>query len=74
MMTYTATPHLITELLGRVKQHVYKDSPYIRDGALTDIDSSNEYALECLLVTLQSAHDAFYDTVKQRQEEHKENV
>lgn len=67
-LNYAGTGPLITTLLGRVEAHVYKKAPY-PDPALEDIDASNDYALECLHVTLKAAHEAMMETIHRRQAE-----
>jgi len=65
-LNYTATGHMISVLLSRVEAHIYKTEPY-PDPAFEDIDQSNDYALECLHVTLKAAQEAMMETIHQRQ-------
>lgn len=68
-MTDIPTNMLIYTLLSRVQAHVYRQAPF-GDVVLQDIDSVNEHALECLHVTLKSAHQAMMDAIEQRQKEY----
>lgn len=68
-MTDIPTNILIYTLLSRVQAHVLRQSPF-GDVALQDIDAVNEQALECLHVTLKSAHKAMMDAIEQRQAEY----